>query len=87
MAPKARSSVAPAAADDEEGDEEWGDLGRVPSGFCCMAPGRTFKCCDASSRQHWRLACVVFSGGFIGIVVYLSINAYNITEASTGGGG
>ena len=80
--PKARSSVSPG----DEGDEEWGDFGQVPTGVCCFAPGRACKCCDNSSRQHWRLALAVFGTAFTGMVVYLAINAYNVTQASTGGG-
>ena len=82
MPPKARNSEAPVG----EYDEEWADIGRVPTGCCCFAPGRACKCCDASSRQHWRLAFAVFGAMFLGIVVYLSMNAYNVTQASTGGG-
>ena len=81
---KARNSVAPG---DDFGDEEWGDLGRAPTGVCCFAPGRACKCCDGSSRQHWRLAFVVFGAGFVGLVASLAIHAYNVTQASTGGSG
>jgi hypothetical protein len=80
--PKARSSVAPGLED----DLDWAELGRAPSGCCCFAPGRACKCCDGSARQHWRLAFTVFSAAFLGMVVYLAINAYNVTQASTGGG-
>jgi hypothetical protein len=82
MAPKARSSVAPVEVD----EEAWGDLSQLPTGCCCFAPGRTCRCCDDTSRAHWRLAFTVLSAGFLGMVVYLALNAYNVTQASTGGG-
>jgi hypothetical protein len=73
LMPPARK-VTPAAAEE---DEEWA----VQTTRGCSCNFSVPACCDANGlRQHWRLSFFVLGGAFVGLVVYLSINAYTVTQ-------
>jgi hypothetical protein len=80
MPPPPRKGVAPADAGGD--DLEWASA--PPPGCCASA---TASCCSTPAfcqsdalRQHWRLSFVVLGGAFVGLVVYLALNAYNVTQ-------
>jgi hypothetical protein len=77
MPPKRANGVAPAEAGAD--DLEWASPqpGCFAAAACCATP----TCCQSDGlRQHWRLSFVVLGGAFIGLVVYLALNAYNVTQ-------
>ena len=72
--PPKRKGVAPAA--DAADDLEWAAPRAGPCATCFE-----FECASpAGLRQHWRLAFFVFGGAFVGVVIYVSLNGYEITQ-------
>ena len=64
-----------------EDDLEWATTG----GNRCdpFAACTSVSAGKSAGAQHWRVSAAFFSLLFFGMVIYLSINAYNTTQAST----